>query len=79
VTHTPVNTKQTNRVASKNHTSGIDKKIFSFGSHIQVSKGKITEKTDQNSKNNFSVLAGLMTDCYNPERKMFPHLSSLCI
>ena len=40
VTRTPGSTKRTNRVASKNHTSGIDKKNFSFGSHIQGSKGE---------------------------------------
>jgi hypothetical protein len=40
VTRTPVGTKRTNRVSSKNHTSGRDKKICSFGSHIQGSKGE---------------------------------------
>jgi hypothetical protein len=59
VTRTPVSTKRTNRVASKNHTSGIDKKIFLSDLISRGLMGKHTEKSDQNSKKKFSVLAGL--------------------
>jgi hypothetical protein len=55
VTRTPASTKRTNRVASKNHTSGRDKKNF-LSDPIW---GKHTEKSEQNSKKIFSVLAGL--------------------
>ncbi len=59
VTRTPVSTKRTNQVASKNHTSGIDK-IFFLSDLISMGlRGKHTEKSDQNSEKNFSVLAGL--------------------
>ena len=60
VTHTPVSTKRTNRVASKNHTSGIDKKIFLSDLISRGLRGKYTEKSDQNSEKKFSVLAGLI-------------------
>jgi hypothetical protein len=35
-------------------------KKISFGSHIQGSRGVTYRKSDQNSKTNFSVLAGLI-------------------
>jgi beta-mannanase len=59
VTRTPVSTKRTNRVASKNQSSGRDKKIFLSDLISRVLRGKHTEKSDQNSEKNFSVLAGL--------------------
>ncbi len=58
-TRTPVSTKRTNRVASKNHTSGRDKIIFLSDLISMGLMGKHTEKSDQNSKKIFSVLAGL--------------------
>jgi hypothetical protein len=58
-TRTPVSTKRTNRVASKNHTSGRDKKNFLSDLISTGLRGKHTEKSDQNSKKIFSVLAGL--------------------
>ncbi len=60
VTRTPASTKRTNRVASKKHSSGSDKKIFLSDLISRVLRGKHAEKTDQNSKKKFSVLAGLM-------------------
>jgi hypothetical protein len=54
-----VSTKQTNRVASKKHTSGNDKKFFLSKLISRDLRGKYAEKADQNSKKNFSVLAGL--------------------
>jgi hypothetical protein len=60
VIRTPVSTKRTNRVASKNHTSGTDKNFFLSGLISRGLRGKHTEKSDQNSKKNFSVLAGLI-------------------
>ncbi len=62
VTRTPVSTKRTNRVASKNHTSGRDKKIFLSNLISRGLRGKHTGKSDQNSKKNFSVLAGLRSN-----------------
>jgi hypothetical protein len=59
VTRTPVSTKRTNRVASKNHTSGRDKKFVLSNLISRGLRGKHTEKSDQNSEKNFSVLAGL--------------------
>jgi hypothetical protein len=59
-TRTPVSTKRTNRVASKNHTSGRDRIFFLSDLISRVLRGKHTEKLDKNSKKNFSVLAGLM-------------------
>ncbi len=59
VTRTPVSTKRTNWVASKNHTSGIDKKNFLSDLISRGLRGIHTEKSDQNSKKKFSVLAGL--------------------
>ncbi len=59
VTRTPGSTKRTNRVASKNHTSGIDKNFFLSDLISRGLRGKHTEKSDQNSGKNFSVLAGL--------------------
>ncbi len=50
MTRTPVSTKRTNRVASKNHTSGIDKKIFLSDLISRGLMGKHTEKSDQNSR-----------------------------
>ncbi len=58
-TRTPVSTKRTNRVASKNHTSGRDKKKFLSDLSSRGLRGQYNEKSDQNSKKNFSVLAGL--------------------
>jgi hypothetical protein len=60
VTRTPASTKWTNRVASKNHTSGRDKKFVLSNLISRGLRGKHTEKSDQNSKKNFSVLAGLI-------------------
>ena len=60
--HTPVSTKWTNRVASKKHTSGTDKKIFLSDLIFRGLMGKHTEKSDQKLKKNFSVLAGLNSD-----------------
>jgi hypothetical protein len=59
VTRTPVSTKRTNRVASINHTSGRDKNFFLSNLICRGLRGKHTGKSDQNSKKNFSVLAGL--------------------
>ncbi len=59
VTRTPASTKRTNRVTSKNHTSGKDKKIFLSDPKSRGLRGKHTEKSEQNSKKIFSVLAGL--------------------
>ncbi len=61
VTLTPVSTKRTNRVASKKHTSGIDKKFFLSDLISRGLRVKHTEKSDQKSENKFSVLAGLST------------------
>ncbi len=58
-TRTLVSTKQTNRVPSTNHTSGVDKIFFLSDLISRGLRGKITEKSDQNSNNNFSGLAGL--------------------
>ncbi len=58
MTRTPVSTKRTNRVASKKHTSGRDKKIFLSDLISRGLRGKHTEKLEQNSAKNFSVLAG---------------------
>jgi hypothetical protein len=58
VTRNPVSTKRTNRVAYKNHTSGIDKKNFLWDLISKGQRGKPAEKSDQNSEKNFSVLAG---------------------
>jgi hypothetical protein len=60
VTRTPGSTKRTNRVASKNHTSGIDKIFFLSDLIPRSLRGKHTEKSDQNSEKKFSVLAGLI-------------------
>jgi hypothetical protein len=57
-TRTPVSTKRTNRVVSKNHASGTDKKFFLSDLISRGPRGKHTEKSDKNSKKNFSVLAG---------------------
>jgi hypothetical protein len=75
-------TKRTNRVASKNHTSGIDKNYFLLDLISRGLRGKHTEKSDQNLKKNFSVLAGLkglqiraLADRYNnpiPTRFLVP-------
>ncbi len=61
VTRTPVSTKRTNRVASKNHTFGRDKKFVLSNLISRGLRGKHTEKSDQNSNKNFSVLAGLIS------------------
>ncbi len=58
-TRTPVSTKRTNRVASKKHTSGTDKKTFLSDLISRGLMGKHIENSDQNSTKNFSVLAGL--------------------
>ncbi len=58
-TCTPVNTKRTNRVASKNHTSGINKNCFLSDLISRGLRGTLTKKSDQNSEKKFSVLAGL--------------------
>ncbi len=50
VTRTPVSTKRTNRVPSKNHTSGIDKIFFLSDLISRGLMGKHTEKSDQNSR-----------------------------
>ncbi len=55
VPRTPVSTR---RVASKNHTSGIDKFFFLSDLTSRGLRGKHTEKLDKNSDKNFSVLAG---------------------
>ena len=52
-TRTPVSTKRTNRVASKKHSSGSDKKIFLSDLISRVLRGKHTEKSDQNMKKKF--------------------------
>jgi hypothetical protein len=62
----PVSTKRTNRVASKNHTFGRDKKFVLSNLISRGLRGKHTEKSDQNSEKNFSVLVGLM----RPKRRM---------
>ena len=59
-TRTPVSTKQTNRVAPKKHTSGIDKKFFLSNLISRGLRKKHTEKSDKNSEKKFSVLAGLI-------------------
>ncbi len=58
-TRSPVSTKRTNRVASRKHTSGPHKKIFLSDLISRGLMGKHTKESDQNSKKNFSVLAGL--------------------
>jgi hypothetical protein len=58
-TRTPVSTKRTNRVASKNHTSGRDRNFFLSDLIYRGLRGKYAENSDQNSKKKFSVLAGL--------------------
>jgi hypothetical protein len=60
---TPVSTKRTNRVASKNHTSGRDKKLFLSDLISRGLRGKHSEKSDPNSKKIFLVLAGLIVEC----------------
>ncbi len=60
MTRTPASTKRTNRVASKNHTSGRDKKKFLSDPISRGLRGKHTEKSEQISKKIFSVLAGLI-------------------
>ena len=59
MTRTPASTKRTNRVASKKHSSGSAKNFFLSDLISRVLRGKHTEKSDQNTKKNFSVLAGL--------------------
>ncbi len=59
MTRTPASTKRTNRVASKNHTSGRDKNFFLSDPISRGLRGKHTEKSEENSKKIFSVLAGL--------------------
>jgi hypothetical protein len=59
-TRTPVSIERTNRVASKKHTSGNDKKNFLSELISRDLRGKYAEKSDQNSKKKFSVLAGIM-------------------
>ena len=61
VTRTPVSTKQTNRVAPKNHTSGTDKKNFLSDLIFMGPREYYTEKSGQNGEKIFSVLAGLKT------------------
>jgi hypothetical protein len=52
-------TKRTNLVASKKHTSGRDR-IFVLSDLISKGlRGNYAENSDQNSKKNFLVLAGL--------------------
>jgi hypothetical protein len=58
-TRTPVSTKWTNWVASKNHISGRDRNFFLSDLIYRGLKGKYAENSDQNSKKKFSVLAGL--------------------
>jgi hypothetical protein len=65
-TRTPVSTKQTNRVASKNHTSGRDKKNFLSDLISMGLREKHTDDSDQNSEKNFSVLAGLTANEHIP-------------
>jgi hypothetical protein len=64
-TRTPVSTKRTNRVASKNHTSGAHKFFFLSDLISMGLRGKHTEKSEQNSEKNFSVLAWLSAVAYN--------------
>ncbi len=64
MTRTPASIKQTNRVASKNHTSGRDKKKFLSDPISRGLRGKHTEKSEQNSKKIFSVLAGLSSSLF---------------
>jgi hypothetical protein len=59
-----VSTKRTNRVASKKHTSGNNKKIFLSELTSRDLRGENAEKSDQNLKKNFSVLAGLRNKCF---------------
>jgi hypothetical protein len=60
VIRTPVSTKRTNWVASKKHTSGIDRIFFLSDLISRGLRGKHAENSDQNSKKNLSVLAGLI-------------------
>ncbi len=69
MTRTPVSTKRTNRVASKNHTSGGDNKFFLSDPISRGLRGKHIEKADQNLKKNFSVLAGLTEVSYKLGKK----------
>ncbi len=68
VIRTPVSTKRTNRVASKKHTSGIDKNFFLSDLISKGLRGKYAENLDQNSKKNFSVLAGIRGFQYTYEQ-----------
>jgi hypothetical protein len=64
-TCTTVSTKLTNRVASKKHTSGIDKYFFSLSDIISRGlRGKPAEESDQNSEKKFAVPVGLMQAVY---------------
>jgi hypothetical protein len=47
-TRTPVSIKRTNWVASKKHTSGIDKNFFLSDLISRDLRGKYAEKSDQN-------------------------------
>jgi hypothetical protein len=58
MTHTPVSTKQTNRVASKNHTSGIDKKIFLSDLISRCLRGKLLKNQSKILKTISQYLLG---------------------
>ncbi len=66
VTRTPARFKRTNRVASKKHTSGTDKKHFLSDLISRVLRGKHTEKSYQNSKKKF------LSTCWDKQLEFIP-------
>ncbi len=61
VTHTPLSTKRTNRVASKFHTSGIDKIFFLSDLISRGLRGKHTEKSGQNKRKKILITCWVNT------------------